>query len=298
MIIVTGAAGFIGSHLIRKLNNENFKDIIAVDAFDRDQIDENLTGLKYKKIERDSFFEWLDENFEEVEFIFHLGARTDTTETDTELLSRLNTVYSKEIWKKCVAYQLPLVYASSAATYGAGENGFDDDETKLDLLKPLNAYAWSKHEFDLWAVKQEQKPFFWAGLKFFNVYGPENESHKGKMASMVYQAHQQIAETGTLKLFKSYRPEYKDGEQKRDFLSVKEVVNILYWLMHHRKNSGIYNVGTGRAQTFLEMGKKVFQDLGKEENFEFIEMPNEIRDKYQYFTEAKMEKLRGIGYQL
>lgn len=297
MIVVTGAAGFIGSHLISKLNSKNFNNIIAVDKFLDEEKNRNLDGLKLTTIDRDAFFAWLDANFEEVEFIIHLGARTDTTETDEKLLQNLNTNYSKKIWERCCNHQIPLIYASSAATYGDGRNGFDDDEKKLGLLKPLNAYARSKHEFDLWAVKQEQKPFFWAGLKFFNVYGPENEHHKGKMASMVYQAYEQISKNGQLKLFKSYHPAYKDGEQKRDFISVKDVVDIIYWLIHHRKNSGIYNIGTGKAQSFLDMGREVFKALGTEENIEFIDMPESIQDKYQYFTEAKMGKLRGIGWE-
>lgn len=295
MIVVTGAAGFIGSHMVRKLNSENFNHIIGVDNFHNEEKNANLEGLKVTLVDRDVFLDWLDKRYEEIEFVFHLGARTDTTEKDKNLLKKLNTDYSKSIWKRCCDYQIPFIYASSAATYGMGEYGFDDEESKLGLLKPLNAYAWSKHEFDLWAVKQEQKPFYWAGLKFFNVYGPENEHHKGKMASMVYQAYDQITTTGKLRLFKSYQPDIKDGEQKRDFISVHEVVDIMYRLMHHRKNSGIYNIGTGKARTFLDLSSEVFQALGKEENIEFIEMPEEIRDKYQYFTEARMEKLRRIG---
>lgn len=294
MIVVTGAAGFIGSHMIRKLNEENYKNIIAVDRFGNDLKERNLAKLICTRVDRDAFFEWLDTENEEVEFIFHLGARTDTTETDEKLLNDLNTHYTREIWKRCCDYQIPLIYASSAATYGAGEHGFDDNENLLHKLQPLNAYARSKHEFDLWALKQQQKPFFWAGLKFFNVYGPENEQHKGKMASMVYQTYEQIRNTGKVRLFKSYHPDYRDGEQKRDFISVKEVTEIMYTLMHHRKNSGIYNVGTGKAQTFVNMAKHAFDELGIKENIEFINMPEAIRDKYQYFTEAKMEKLRGL----
>ena len=225
-----------------------------------------------------------------------MGARTDTSEFDRDLLWRLNTNYTKEIWKRCVSYQIPLIYASSAATYGLGESGYADDETQIHNLKPLNTYGDSKNEFDKWALAQEEKPFFWVGLKFFNVYGPK-ENHKGRMASVVWHAHNQIMETGVMKLFRSHNPDYKDGEQMRDFVYVKDVVDVMYWLMHHRKDSGIYNMGSGIARTFLDLIKAVFGAIDKEENIAFIDTPEDIRDKYQYFTEADMGKLRRIGYQ-
>ncbi|MBL3656034.1 ADP-glyceromanno-heptose 6-epimerase [Fulvivirga sediminis] len=296
MIIVTGAAGFIGSQLIHKLNEENYNYIIAVDKFDNEIKNKNLEGLKIKeKVDRDNLMEWLDVNYEEVEFIYHIGAKTDTTLFDIELLERLNTNYTKEVWKRSVKYQIPMVYASSAATYGLGEHGYDDDENHISELKPLNPYGQSKQDFDVWALAQKEKPFFWAGLKFFNVYGP-NEYHKGRMASVIWHAYNQINKTGEMKLFRSHNPEFKDGEQQRDFVYVKDVVDVCYWLMHHRTNSGIYNLGSGKARTFLDLTKAVFAAMGKEENISFIDTPEDIRDKYQYFTEANMEKLRSIGY--
>jgi ADP-L-glycero-D-manno-heptose 6-epimerase len=296
MIIVTGAAGFIGSYLIQRLNQDNFNSIIAVDKFDNEEKNKNLAGLKIKeKIDRDQFLSWLDSNNETVEFIFHIGARTDTTEFDAALLNKLNTQYTKDIWASCCNYQIPLVYASSAATYGLGELGYDDDESKIAQLKPLNPYGQSKQDFDVWALAQPEKPFFWAGLKFFNVYGP-NEYHKGRMASVIWHAYNQITKTGKMKLFKSHNPDYKDGEQMRDFVYVKDVAEVCMFLMHHRKNSGIYNLGSGTARTFLDLTKAVFKALNKPEVIDFVDTPADIRDKYQYFTEAKMEKLKGIGY--
>ena len=297
MIIVTGAAGFIGSYLIQRLNTDNFNAIIAVDKFDNAEKNKNLVGLKIQeKVDRDVFIKWLDQNNELVEFIFHIGARTDTTEFDTELLNRLNTEYTKALWKKCIQYQIPLVYASSAATYGLGEFGYDDDESTIHKLKPLNPYGQSKQDFDIWALEQKEKPFFWAGLKFFNVYGP-NEYHKGRMASVIWHAYNQIQKTGKMKLFRSHNPDYKDGEQMRDFVYVKDVAEVCMFLMHHRENSGIYNLGSGKARTFNDLAKAVFVALNKPEVIEYVDTPVDIRDKYQYFTEAKMEKLRRVGYE-
>ncbi|HRK54983.1 MAG TPA: ADP-glyceromanno-heptose 6-epimerase [Cyclobacteriaceae bacterium] len=296
MIIVTGAAGFIGSCLIKKLNSENFNAIVAVDKFEDETKNKNLVGAKLKeKIDRDVFMEWLDQNNETVEFIFHIGARTDTAEFDMDLLHQLNTEYTKEIWKRCVSYQIPLVYASSAATYGLGEEGYDDNESTIQKLQPLNPYGVSKQEFDVWALSQKDKPFYWAGLKFFNVYGP-NEYHKGRMASVILHAFKQISATNKMKLFKSHNPKFKDGEQMRDFVYVKDVVEVCYYLMHHRKNSGIYNLGSGKARTFLDLTRSVFKAMDKKEDIEFIDTPEDIRDKYQYFTEANMEKLKSVGY--
>ncbi|MEM6360012.1 MAG: ADP-glyceromanno-heptose 6-epimerase [Bacteroidota bacterium] len=296
MIVVTGAAGFIGSRLIRKLNNENFNYIVAVDKFDNPLKNKNLEGLKIlEQVDRGVFMPWIDINHEEIEFIFHIGAKTDTTLFDIELLTRLNTDYTKNIWKKCIEYQIPVVYASSAATYGLGENGYMDDESQIPELKPLNPYGQSKQDFDLWALQQKEKPFFWVGLKFFNVYGP-NEYHKGRMASVVWHAYNQIKDTGEMKLFRSHNPDFKDGEQKRDFIYVDDVLDVCYWLMHHRKNSGIYNLGSGEARTFLDLTRAVFQAMGVTENISFIDTPEDIRDKYQYYTEADMDKLRSIGY--
>lgn len=298
MIVVTGAAGFIGSYLIGHLNRENFNAIVAVDKFDNPEKNKNLEGLRIQhKVDRDAFLTWLDTHHEHVEFVFHLGARTDTTEFDLDLLHRLNTFYSQDVWRKCVDYQLPLVYASSAATYGLGELGYDDDEQLIPQLKPLNPYGLSKQEFDVWAIAQPTKPFFWAGLKFFNVYGP-NEYHKGRMASVVWHAYNQIKKTGGMNLFRSHNPQYRDGEQMRDFIYVKDVAQVCSFLMHHRKDSGIYNLGSGKARTFLDLTRAVFHAMGKPEKIEFVDTPADIRDKYQYFTEAKMEKLQQAGYHL
>jgi len=296
MIVVTGAAGFIGSCLVRRLNNDSFNNIIAVDKFADTAKEKNLTAAKIKEfVDRDNFMSWLDKNYELVDFIFHIGAKTDTAEFDTVLLNRMNTQYTKDIWTRCIRYQIPLVYASSAATYGLGEMGYDDDESKINLLKPLNPYGQSKQDFDVWALQQKEKPFFWAGLKFFNVYGP-NEYHKGRMASVIWHAFNQISKTDKMKLFRSHNPEFKDGEQMRDFVYVKDVVEVCIFLMHHRKNSGIYNLGSGKARTFLDLTKATFRAMGKKENIEFIDTPADIRDKYQYFTEANMAKLKNIGY--
>jgi ADP-L-glycero-D-manno-heptose 6-epimerase len=295
MIIVTGAAGFIGSCLIAQLNELNFNYIIAVDDFSFPEKNKNLVGKKImERVERTELAAWIDENYREVEFCFHIGARTDTTEFNTEIFDELNVAYSKMLWNKCIDYQIPLVYASSAATYGLGELGYDDTEALIPKLKPLNPYGISKNDFDIWALAQEKKPFFWAGLKFFNVYGP-NEYHKNRMASVVFHAYNQIKTTGSLKLFKSHRPDFADGEQMRDFIYVKDLVSVCIFLMEHRKNSGIYNLGTGIARSFNDLGKSTFNAVEKDVNITYIDTPEDIRDKYQYFTEANMSKLISIG---
>ena len=298
MIVVTGAAGFIGSCMISKLNQDGFNYIIAVDDFSNPEKNKNLEGKNIQeKVDREDFFKWLEtnENYRYIEFIIHLGARTDTTEKDTIIFDKLNLNYSKEIWKACVNHQIPLVYASSAATYGLGEHGYDDREDIQDKLTPLNPYGVSKNDFDLWALKQDKKPLFWAGLKFFNVYGP-NEYHKERMASVILHAFRQIKATGSMKLFRSHNPNYTDGGQTRDFVYVKDVVEVIMFLIHHRKNSGLYNLGTGKARTFLDLTKNTFKAIQKEETISFIDTPEDIRDTYQYFTEANMDKLKNIGY--
>ncbi|MEZ0539601.1 ADP-glyceromanno-heptose 6-epimerase [Fibrella arboris] len=297
MIIVTGAAGFIGSCLIDKLNAENFNYIIAVDDFSNPDKKPNLAGKQIQEfVEREQFFDWLDANYQEIEFLFHIGARTDTTEFDYAIFDHLNVAYSKKIWEKCIDYQIPLVYASSAATYGLGECGYDDNESLIPQLKPLNPYGESKNDFDIWALAQERKPFFWAGLKFFNVYGP-NEYHKGRMASVIFHAYHQIGKTGGMKLFRSHNPDFADGGQMRDFVYVKDVVDVCLFLMHHRRNSGIYNLGSGIARTFLDLANATFAAMHREPQIEFIDTPVDIRDKYQYYTQANMSKLRSIGYE-
>jgi ADP-L-glycero-D-manno-heptose 6-epimerase len=298
MIIITGAAGFIGSCLVQKLNDEGYYDLVLVDDFSSVNKNKNFEGKRYsKQVDREVFAEWLRENHLHVQFVFHIGARTDTTEMDVKLFNQLNLDYTKTIWNICTEFGLPLVYASSAATYGLGEQGYDDDESKIPMLKPLNPYGDSKNDFDIWALKQEKKPYFWAGLKFFNVYGP-NEYHKGRMASVIFHTFNQIKKTGAMKLFQSHNPEFKDGEQMRDFVYIKDVVNVLYFLMHHRKDSGIYNLGTGKARTFLDLATQTFHAMDTPVSISFVPTPEDIREKYQYFTEASMEKLRSIGYSL
>jgi ADP-L-glycero-D-manno-heptose 6-epimerase len=300
MIIITGAAGFIGSCLVSKLNQEGFNDLILVDDFSKESKVGNLIGKKYTlKVDRKKFFNWLDNNHKMVQFIFHIGARTDTTEFDYSVFEELNISYSQEVWKRCCQFGLPLIYASSAATYGAGETGYSDEHKIIPGLKPLNPYGESKQAFDLWALEQEQKPYFWMGMKFFNVFGP-NEYHKGRMASVVYHAFNQIKQSGKIRLFRSHRPDYKDGEQKRDFIYVMDVLDVLFWAMNNRKsrNNGIFNLGTGKAETFNSLANGLFKAIGVEPEIEYIDTPLDIRDKYQYFTEAKMEKLLTLGYQI
>jgi ADP-L-glycero-D-manno-heptose 6-epimerase len=296
MIIVTGAAGFIGSVMVGKLNNKGFTDIVPVDDFSNPAKELNLANKAIReKVDRNIFFEWLDSNHRDVDFIFHLGARTDTTEFDMSIFDKLNLNYSKQMWHACVKYGIPLVYASSAATYGMGELGYDDKHDIIPDLKPLNPYGESKNEFDKWVLKQKEKPVFWAGLKFFNVYGP-NEFHKGRMASVIFHAYLQIKDNGLVKLFRSHKEGYEDGMQLRDFVYVKDVADVMYFLMTFREKSGIYNLGTGKARAFLDLAKGTFRALNLEPNIEFIDTPEDIRDKYQYFTEANMRKLINIGY--
>jgi ADP-L-glycero-D-manno-heptose 6-epimerase len=298
MIVVTGAAGFIPSVLVGKLNREGYKNIVVVDDFSRADKDGNLAGKDImERVHRDDFHHWLRDNHRLVEFVFHLGARTDTTEFDVELFNRLNLNYTQEVWKICVEFGLPLVYASSAATYGLGEHGYEDRHDVVSDLVPLNPYGDSKNDFDKWALAQDRAPYFWAGIKFFNVYGP-NEYHKGRMASVVFHTFKQVRETGAMKLFRSHNPDFKDGEQLRDFIYVEDAVDVLYWLMHHRKkeSSGLYNLGTGQARAFVDLASATFKAMGLEPKISFIDTPEDIRDKYQYFTEASMSKLRSVGY--
>jgi len=296
MIIVTGAAGFIGSNMVARLNEDGYNDLILVDEFSDELKRKNLESKIFsEKIHRDIFFDWVVEKQPEIEFIYHLGARTDTAEFNKEIFNTLNLEYSKNIWKLCSQSRIPLLYASSAATYGMGELGYDDDHKLIKKLKPLNPYGESKNEFDKWVLKQTKKPPFWAGMKFFNVYG-SNEYHKGRMASVILHAFHQIQETGKMKLFRSHRPDFKDGEQKRDFIYVKDVVDVLLFFMTHPPKSGIYNLGTGKARTFLDLVKATFKSMGIEERIEFIDTPSDIRDTYQYYTQAIINKLLNAGY--
>lgn len=295
MIVVTGASGFIGSCLVSALIEEGHKDLLLVDEFMREDKRPNLKGKDFAlKIDRDIFLPYFEENYETIDFVYHLGARTDTAEKDEALFDRMNLNYSRKIWEICTRYSIPLIYASSAATYGDGNLGYDDDHEKASALQPLNPYGWSKQKFDLDVLDAQATPPFWAGIKFFNVYGP-NEYHKGRMASVVFHAYNQIRETGKMKLFRSHRDEIADGHQKRDFIYIKDVLRVLLFLKNNEVPSGLYNLGTGKARTFLDLVQAVFDAMGEKEDIAFIDTPEDIRDTYQYFTEANMSKLRSAG---
>lgn len=296
MIVITGAAGFIGSCLVSTLNEKDYKDLILVDDFSKIEKEKNLKNKIYSyRIDRDEFIQWLFDNHQQVDFIYHIGARTDTTEFNKEVFDKLNLNFSKDLFKICSDYNIPIVYASSAATYGMGEFGYDDNHEIVSKLQPLNPYGESKNDFDKWVLEQNSFPSFWAGMKFFNVYGP-NEYHKNRMASVIFHAYKQILDTGSVKLFKSHKPEFKDGEQLRDFIYVKDVVSVLIFMMKYQPKSGLFNLGTGKARSFVDLVKATFNALGKEPVINFIDTPSDIRDKYQYFTEANMDKLLSTGY--
>ncbi|MBS1760450.1 MAG: ADP-glyceromanno-heptose 6-epimerase [Bacteroidetes bacterium] len=311
-ILLTGTAGFIGSYFLGYLNQKGFKNIIIVDDFSREDKWPNFEHKEYLlKVERAELFDWLKRTEIKIDFVIHLGARTDTTEFDYHIHEELNVEYSKKLWSYCcnngnsTHFNIPLIYASSAATYGAGELGYKDDHELAYHLHPLNPYGISKNEFDKWALQQVQTPPFWAGLKFFNVYGP-NEYHKARMASMVFHGFHQINKTGKVKLFKSHRPDFKDGEQLRDFIYVADIAKVIFWMMQEKtdesKNkttalhSGLYNLGTGKARSFNDLLTAVFKSRNLPATIEYVDMPLDIRDKYQYFTEADMHKLYQAGY--
>lgn len=295
-IAITGAAGFIGSCLVAFLNNAGYHQLILVDDFSNNSKVGNLIGKQYAhKVHRDQFIDWCKAHPGEVKYVFHLGARTDTTEPDYEIFKRLNVDYSKALWEYCTEQAIPMVYASSAATYGNGEHGYKDDHEVVTKLAPLNAYGISKNNFDIWVLEQKHTPPFWAGLKFFNVYGP-NEYHKGRMASVVYHAYKQIKERGYIKLFRSHNEAYKDGEQIRDFVYVKDLINVVTWLMQQQPASGLYNLGTGTARSFNDLANAIFGSLHLNGKIEYIDTPEDIRANYQYYTEADMAKLIAAGY--
>jgi ADP-L-glycero-D-manno-heptose 6-epimerase len=359
-IIVTGAAGFIGSCMVQFLNENGFENLILVDDFGVEAKRVNWQSKSYAHIvERYNLFDWLELYDEKIDFVFHLGARTDTTEFDYSIHQELNVDYSEKIWKYCTEKQVPLVYASSAATYGSGEFGYNDDHAIINQLQPLNPYGVSKNEFDKWVIAKTkaspnpsegkaslnpseggtldadnslshqqqhgskappsegfgEAPPFWAGLKFFNIYGP-NEYHKGRMASVIWHSFNQINKDGQVKLFKSHRPDFEDGQQLRDFVYVKDLVKVMFWMMeestkclvlstktetplttHHSPlTSAIYNLGTGTARSFYDLAASTFRGLDLEPNIVFVPMPEDIQDKYQYFTEANMQKLHKAGY--
>ena len=295
MIVITGARGFIGSNLVQRLNNEGFTQLILVDELEKTAKDSNLESLQFEKIiHRSTFISWLSDHLELVDFIFHLGARTDTTELDETIFNQLNLNYSKALFEICTEHQIPVVYASSAATYGDGNLGYNDTK-EIKQLKPLNPYGWSKQNFDLWVNEQTNTPPFWAGLKFFNVYG-KHENHKGRMASVILHAYKQISKTKKMQLFMSHREDVANGEQKRDFIAVEDVVNICIFFYKNQKFSGLYNVGSGQARSFNDLVSAVFKSLNEEIDIEYIPTPLDIRHAYQYFTQADMNKLRSVGY--
>jgi ADP-L-glycero-D-manno-heptose 6-epimerase len=333
LIIVTGAAGFIGSCMVQYLNEQGYYNLILVDDFGAEEKRRNWESKQFETIvERYNLFDWLEQNKPKLNFIIHLGARTDTTEFDYAIHQELNVEYSQNVWNYGTQHNVPLIYASSAATYGAGELGYFDNDNVVENLHPLNPYGVSKNEFDKWVLHQENHPPFWAGLKFFNVYGP-NEYHKARMASVIFHSFNQIKKDGVVKLFKSHREDFKDGEQLRDFVYVKDVVKVIMWMMeaytihkvagkeqvkieatkfHDERlilkdgggettmdypiTSGIYNLGTGKARAFKDLVAATFAGLDMQPKIQYIDMPEDIRDKYQYFTEANMEKLRTAGY--
>ncbi len=302
VIIVTGAAGFIGSCMVQLLNDRGFEKLILVDDFGVEEKRKNWESKKYEAIvERYNLFDWLDANDPKVDCVLHLGARTDTAEFDYEVHQKLNVDYSMDVWQYCTLNKVPLIYASSAATYGNGEMGYNDDHAVVEKLQPLNPYGVSKNEFDKWALKQTTQPPHWAGLKFFNVYGP-NEAHKKRMASVIFHSFNQIQSSGLVKLFKSHKQGFANGQQLRDFVYIKDVVEVMYWLMGRFTtegtafNSGLYNLGTGKARSFEDLVKATYAGLDKQPQIAFIDMPVDIRDKYQYFTEANMQKLQAAGY--
>lgn len=291
MIVITGAAGFIGYNLLLSLRG--MYDIVVIDNNIGRLVRKGHKNITYLSVE-DSYL-WLGMNTPRIEYIIHLGARTDTTEKDQEIFNRLNLTYSKFIWSFCSEENIPLIYASSAAVYGDGELGFDDDLVE-DCLTPLNPYGWSKLLFDSWALDQEKKPPYWTGLRFFNVYGP-HEDHKGRMASVVWHFYNQIKETGGVKLFKSHVNDCEHGEQMRDFIFIRDIINVIFWFMlGNKKPSGIYNLGTGVARSYNDLAKAIFKTLGKKEKIQYIDMPEDIRSSYQYFTEANIRSLRKNGY--
>jgi ADP-L-glycero-D-manno-heptose 6-epimerase len=295
MILITGAAGFIGSCLVQGLNELGREDLVLVDDFSRTDKQANLQGKKIRqKVPRQTLWTWLQAENPKFDWVLHMGARTDTAEQEQAIFDELNLHYSQKLWDWCAAQNIPLIYASSAATYGGGQWGFDDQKSNASL-SPLNLYGWSKQHFDLWAETQAKKPPQWHGLKFFNVYGP-NEYHKGRMASVIFHTFRQIQATGKMRLFRSHRPDYADGEQKRDFIYVMDLVKVILFLMQGGVSSGLYNLGTGKARSFNDLVGNVFRSLNKRANIEYIDTPLDIRESYQYFTEANMQKLREAGY--
>ncbi|MBN1299840.1 MAG: ADP-glyceromanno-heptose 6-epimerase [Melioribacteraceae bacterium] len=298
MIVVTGGAGFIGSAIVWRLNQLGEQEIVIVDELGRDEKWKNLSGLKFIDIyHKQEFIQLIIEDAVpfDIDVVIHMGACSSTTEHDADYLLQNNYHYSQDLAKYCITHKARFIYASSAATYGDGSNGYFDDHQSMQGLRPLNMYGYSKHLFDLWLHKTGMIEEV-VGLKYFNVYGP-NEYHKGEMRSVVHKAYEQIRDTGKVKLFKSYKDKYKDGEQVRDFIYIKDAVEMTLFFLNNRNKNGIYNVGTGNARTWNDLVSAVFNALNKNVNVEFIEMPEDVRGKYQYHTEANLNKLRNAGYE-
>ncbi len=297
MIVITGGAGFIGSSVVKKLNDEGISEIVIVDNLGNSEKWKNINGLNFiDYFNKKEFYEMvINETVPfSIETVIHMGACSSTTEYDADYLMQNNLRFSKELIKYCLPQRARFIYASSAATYGDGEKGYSDNEENISELRPLNMYGYSKQLFDIWLQNMDLLDKV-AGLKFFNVYGP-NEYHKGDMRSVVHKAYEQILQTGKVKLFKSYREDYKDGGQKRDFIYIKDIMDIIYYFMENPDINGLYNLGTGDASTWLELVTPIFEAVGKPVNIEFIEMPDTLKDKYQYFTQADITKLRKSGY--
>ncbi len=296
MVIVTGGAGFIGSAVVWELNRRGEKDIIIVDELGKDEKWKNLVGLKFDDfVNKNNFLELLnDGKYSETDTIIHLGANSSTTETDADYLLTNNYKYTKTLAEYCLRNDIRFIYASSAATYGDGSKGFDDDKTACGSLRPLNMYGYSKNLFDIWALNNNAFKDI-VGIKYFNVYGP-NEYHKADMRSVAHKAFEQIRDTGKVKLFKSGNPEYKDGEQMRDFIYVKSAVDMTLHFLDHRKMNGLFNVGTGKARTWNDLVSILFTAMGVPVKIEYIDLPKHLAEKYQYFTEAPLTRIRDAGY--
>ncbi len=299
MYLITGAAGFIGSCLTQYLNEQGIINLILVDDFVHyeDKTPNYLPKKHHQRIERMELLQQLEaDQLPTLQAIFHLGARTDTSEASWDIFQTLNLDYSKAIHQYCVRKQIPLIYASSAATYGNGEHGYSDSHEIVEQLQPLNPYGRSKNDFDRWVLSQKVQPPAWYGLKFFNVYGP-NEYHKGRMASVILHTFRQIKAKGYMQLFRSHRPDIADGQQQRDFVYVKDLCRVMYWLLQTLPAShGLYNMGTGQARSFLDLARLTFAAQGLLPDIRFVDTPEDIRHTYQYFTQADMDKLRAAGY--
>jgi ADP-L-glycero-D-manno-heptose 6-epimerase len=302
MIVITGGAGFIGSNLAAALEERGERDIVVCDRLGQDGKWQTIAKRELAAlVAPEELLAFLDEHAREISMVFHMGAISSTTETDADLIARTNFTLSQQLWEWCAETETRLLYASSAATYGDGSAGFDDDGSAAALarLRPLNAYGWSKHVFDRRVARlvehNKAPPPQWAGLKFFNVYGP-NEYHKGAMKSVVAQIYPRAAKGEPARLFRSHRADVPDGGQKRDFVYVRDCVDMMLWLYDHPEVSGLFNIGSGAARSFADLAAAVFRALGQEPRIDFVDTPPEIRDKYQYFTEARMDRLRAAGY--